>query len=148
MDGEENFRQIEENKSGNAKKRLIPCTDGYFNPAAISDLLQHERRQQWLRILWENSALPKERFERYFYSLYTALWVYVRDSRLRLRENLPIQTAWWITSYRRRSLPYVYQRIYAAPRCICRGTIRAVSQLECCRLLRCIIPLVGALMEY
>ncbi|EBU9474930.1 hypothetical protein DN356_05460 [Salmonella enterica subsp. enterica serovar Chester] len=61
-----NLRQIEENKSGNAKKRLIPCTDGYFNPAAISDLLQHERRQQWLRILWENSALPKERFERYF----------------------------------------------------------------------------------
>ncbi|WP_254888631.1 TraI domain-containing protein, partial [Salmonella enterica] len=44
----------------------MPCTDGYFNPAAISDLLQHERRQQWLRILWENSALPKERFERYF----------------------------------------------------------------------------------
>ena len=29
-----------------------------------------------------------------------------------------------------------------------RGTIRAVSQLECCRLLHCIIPLVGALMEY
>ncbi|MBJ8872174.1 TraI domain-containing protein [Citrobacter braakii] len=63
-----NVRQIAENKSGNAKKILIPSTDGYFIPAAISDLLQHERRQQWLRILWENSALPKERFERYFLS--------------------------------------------------------------------------------
>lgn len=63
-----NVRQIAENKAGNAKKILIPGTDGYFSPAAISDLLQHERRQQWLRILWENSALPKERFERYFLS--------------------------------------------------------------------------------
>lgn len=61
-----NLRLMAENKSGNTKKILIPGTEGYFNPAAISDLLQYERRQQWLRILWNNSTLPKERFERYF----------------------------------------------------------------------------------
>lgn len=61
-----NRRQMADNKSGYAKKILIPGTEGYFNPAAISDLLHHERRKKWLRILWENSVLPKDRFERYF----------------------------------------------------------------------------------
>lgn len=61
-----NRRQPAANKTENATKIPLHSEEGYFEPVAVSDLLQHERRQQWLRTLWEYSALPKERFERYF----------------------------------------------------------------------------------
>ncbi|EAA9128125.1 DNA-binding domain-containing protein [Salmonella enterica] len=54
------------NNTENATKISVHSVDGYFEPLSVSELLQHERRRQCLRTLWEYSALPKERFERYF----------------------------------------------------------------------------------
>ncbi|EGB5202363.1 DNA-binding domain-containing protein [Salmonella enterica] len=54
------------NNTENATKISAHSVGGYFEPLSVSDLLQHERRRQCLRTLWEYSALPKERFERYF----------------------------------------------------------------------------------
>ncbi|EIW8457811.1 TraI domain-containing protein [Salmonella enterica subsp. enterica serovar Reading] len=61
-----NNRQSTVNKTGNVAKISDHSVDGYFEPLSVPELLQHERRRQCLRTLWEYSALPKERFERYF----------------------------------------------------------------------------------
>lgn len=61
-----NNRQAAVKNTENVTKISVHSVDGYFEPLLVSDLLQHERRRQCLRTLWEYSALPKERFERYF----------------------------------------------------------------------------------
>lgn len=61
-----NSTQPTVNPPENATKISDHSVDGYFEPLSVSDLLQRERRRQCLRTLWEYSALPKERFERYF----------------------------------------------------------------------------------
>lgn len=54
------------NTTANATKISESRVGGYFEPLSVPDLLQHEWRRQFLKSLWEYSALPKERFERYF----------------------------------------------------------------------------------
>lgn len=61
-----NGRQPTVNKTENVSKKFELGINGYFEPLSVPDLLQHERRRQYLRTLWEYSALSKEHFEHYF----------------------------------------------------------------------------------